>query len=95
MKLSLDKLVSSNSDINVTAGLPWVTSISVPNQYTDNYTIPSEISIYVDENLEEKMPAEYYNYTVSGDYSATLEINAGVIGVKYSNITIIANALAK
>ena len=95
LKLSLDKLVSSNSDINVTAGLPWVTSISVPNQYTDNYTIPSEISIYVDENLEEKMPAEYYNYTVSGDYSAALEIKTGVIGVKYSNITIIANALAK
>ena len=53
------------------------------------------ILIKIRENLEEKMPAEYYNYTESGDYSATLEIKTGVIGVKYSNITIIANALAK
>ena len=95
LTLSLDKLVSSNSDVNVTAGLPWVTSISVPNQYNNSYKIPSEISIYVDENLEEKMPAENYSYNVSGDYSAALEIKAGVIGVKYSKITIIANALAK
>ena len=95
LTLSLDKLVSSNSDVNVTAGLPWVTSISVPNQYNNSYKIPSEISIYVDENLEEKMSAENYSYNVSGDYSAALEIKAGVIGVKYSKITIIANALAK